>query len=148
MSKFDALKSFVHDLSTSCIPVNVIAIQETWSIFYPELVYLPGFQPIVFSGRTGMRGGGVGFYICEGLHFEKINNLSTFQEKTFESLSIELQYPNKKIIIYNIYRLPNPPPQSSPAEHMNQFLQLFNNHLESINNRNKMAFVFMDPSDY
>jgi hypothetical protein len=81
MSKFDALKSFVHDLSISCIPVNVIAIQETWSIFYPELVHLPGFQPIVFSGRTGMGGGRVGFYIREGLHFKKINDLSTFHEK-------------------------------------------------------------------
>jgi hypothetical protein len=59
----------------------------------------------VFSGRTGMRGGGVGFYI---LHFEKINNFH-LKEKTFESLSIELQYPNKKIIT-NFYRSPNPPP--------------------------------------
>jgi len=139
MSKFDALKSFVQDLSVSHIPVDIIAIQETWSILYPELVYLPGFQPIVFSGRVGMRGGGVGFYIREGLQYEKIANLSTFHEKTFESLSIELQYPNKKIIISNIYRSPNPPPRASPTEHINQFIHLFNNHLESISNRNKMA---------
>jgi exonuclease III len=124
--------------------VDVVAIQETWSFYYPELVHLHGFQPIIFSGRTGMRGGGVGFYIREGLLFNRLNNLSTFHEKTFECLTVELQYPNRKIIISNIYRSPNPPPRSSPTEHMNQFLQLFNNHLESLNNLNKTSFVFLD----
>jgi len=55
-----------------------------------------------------MRGGGVGFYIRDGLHFEKINNLSTFVEKTFECLSVEVQYDKKKVILSN--RSPNPPP--------------------------------------
>ncbi len=93
MSKLDALKSFAHDLSTSCITVDAIAIQETWSIFYPELVHLPGYQPIMFSGRTGMRGGSVGFYIREGLHS---NNLSVYQsncntqtKKLFYQISID-----------------------------------------------------------
>jgi hypothetical protein len=70
MSKLESLKSLVHDLSTTHVPVDVIATQKTWSIPYPELVHLPGFQPILFSGRAGMWGGGgmggVGFYIFEG----------------------------------------------------------------------------------
>ncbi len=83
-------------------------------------------------------------YIREGLHFDKLHNLSTFHEKTFECLTVELQYPNKKIIVFNIYRSPNPPPRYSPTEHLNQFLLLFNNHLESLNNWNTFTFVFLD----
>jgi exonuclease III len=134
----------MYDISLSNIKVDVIAIQETWSFYYPELVHLPGFQPIIFSGRSGMRGGGVGLYVREGLHFNRPNHLSTFHEKTFECLTVELQYPNRKIIISNIYRSPNPPPHLSMAEHMNQFLLTFNSHLEAINNLNKMSFVFLD----
>jgi hypothetical protein len=114
LSKLDAFKLFIHELSIARVPIDVISIQETWSIFYPELVHISGFQPIVFSGRTGMRGGGVGFYIRDGLNFEKLGNLSPFHGKTFECLTIELQYPNKKIIVSNIYRSPNPPPPLLP----------------------------------
>ncbi len=79
MRKHESLKSLIHDLRIAKVPVDAIAIQETWSIPYPELVHIPGFQSILFSAREGMRGGGgVGFYIREGLHFDKINNLFTF----------------------------------------------------------------------
>ncbi len=54
------------DISSYNIQVDVISIQETRSFYYPEMVHLPGVQPIIFSGRSGMRGGGVGFYIVRG----------------------------------------------------------------------------------
>ena len=86
----------------------------------------------------------MGFYIKEGLQFEKLANLSTFTDKTFECLTIELQYPNKKIIISSIYRSPNPPPHCSIPEHLTQFSQLLNLHLHNLSNRNKMSIVFLD----
>jgi hypothetical protein len=92
MSKHESLKSFAINLLSKQVPVDVIALQEIWSIIYIELVHIPGFQPLTYSSRAGMRGGGVGFYMRDGLHFEKINNLSTFVEKTFECLSVEVQY--------------------------------------------------------
>jgi hypothetical protein len=51
------------DISSYNIQVDVISIQETWSFYYPEMVHLPGFQPIIFSGRSGMRGGVVLVFI-------------------------------------------------------------------------------------
>jgi hypothetical protein len=90
-----------------------------------------------------MRGGGVGLYIRDGLSFNKTENLSIFNEKTFECLSVEVQYPNKKIFLSNIYRSPNPPPRCPLADHMNQFMALFNQHLDNINSLNKEAYVFL-----
>jgi len=58
MSKHDQLKLLINDLCVSHVPIDVIALQETWSIGLPELVHLPGFQPIIFSERVGRRGGG------------------------------------------------------------------------------------------
>jgi hypothetical protein len=57
MSKHDQLKLLINDLCSNHVPIDVIALQETWSIGFPELVHLPGFQPIIFSERVGMRGG-------------------------------------------------------------------------------------------
>ena len=55
-----------------------------------------------------------------------------------------MQYPNKKIILSNIYRSPNPPPRCPLADHMNQFMVLLNQHLDAINSLNKDAYVFLD----
>jgi hypothetical protein len=83
-------------------------------------------------------------YIREGLHFNRMANLSTFYEKTFESLTVELQYPNKKIIISSIYRSPNPPHLCPILEHTTRFIQLLNSHLHDLYNRNKMTVIFLD----
>jgi hypothetical protein len=144
MSKYDSLKAFVTNLLSKQVPIDVIALQEIWSINYSELVHIPGFQPLIFTCRAGTRGGGVGFYIRDGLHFEKLANLSNFVEKSFECLSIEVQYDKKKVLFSNIYRSPNPPPHCSDHDHMTSFLDLFCRHLEDLNNLDKTAFVFLD----
>jgi len=58
MSKFESLKSTIMEFTAADLPIHVIALQETWSIKYPDLVNIPGFQSIVFSDRAHMRGGG------------------------------------------------------------------------------------------
>jgi len=144
MSKFEALKLFIQELLSSNVPIDVIVLQETWSVKYPELVQIPCFQNVITMERADMRGGGVGMYIREGLHFNKIVNLSTFTEKTFESLTVELQYPNKKILISTIYRSPNPPPLCSVLDHTNRFIQLLDRHLNDLFNRDKLCVIFLD----
>ena len=109
MSKLDSLKSFVLECNNASIPIDVIALQETWSIKYIELVHIPGFQNLLHSERKDSRGGGVGLYIREGLQFDKIDLLSTFTEKTFESLTVELHYPNKKLLYLQYTDLLTPP---------------------------------------
>ena len=94
-SKFDELKHFITELNSKKICIDIIAIQEVWEIRSPDLVNLPGFQPLVFKSRINMRGGGVGFYVRNGLNFSIMENLSSFETKIFESITIKLRYPDK-----------------------------------------------------
>jgi hypothetical protein len=57
-SKFHDLKDQLNQLGQTNVKVDVIAIQETWEIRYPDTLKIPGFQEIVFKNRIGMRGGG------------------------------------------------------------------------------------------
>jgi hypothetical protein len=59
----------------SDLPIDLILLQETWEIKYPNTVSIPGFQNIVFRSRTGMRGGGVGIYLRNGLKFKERKDL-------------------------------------------------------------------------
>ncbi len=53
-----------------------------------------------------MRGGGVGFYIRENLSAKIIEELSPFQNKIFESITIQLSYPtsSKSVLLTSAYR--------------------------------------------
>jgi hypothetical protein len=61
-SKIDSLRSFIIDLADKKVNVEIIAIQECWSIEYPDLVQISGYHPFISNQRVGMRGGGVGFF--------------------------------------------------------------------------------------
>jgi hypothetical protein len=88
MSNFNHLISIITNLTTKNVNLAVVALQEIWSVPYPDLVQIPGFI-LILKTRTNSRGGGVGFYIKESLDHKIINNLSPFFEKDFECLSIE-----------------------------------------------------------
>ncbi len=47
-----------------------------------------------------MRGGGVGFYIKEYLNAQVIDELSPFENKIVEVITIKLSYPDKKMYYY------------------------------------------------
>jgi exonuclease III len=57
-SKFDEFQQFITELQQKNVNIDVIALQETWEILYPDQLILPGFQKIVYKNRKGMRGGG------------------------------------------------------------------------------------------
>ena len=59
-SKFDEFQQFITELQQKNVNIDVIALQETWEILYPDQLMLPGFQKIVYKNRKGMRGGGGG----------------------------------------------------------------------------------------
>ena len=104
-SKFEQLKLQTLELISSNVKIDVIAIQETWEIRYPETLLIPGFQTLIFKNRTGMRGGGVGFYVRTGLNFKVIDDLSPFENKILESLTIKLEYPgSKSVLLTSAYR--------------------------------------------
>ncbi len=74
MSNHPQLSSYVSNLTSAGVNIHAIALQEVWAVPYPELVNLHGFTLITKLRKHG-RGGGVGFYIREGLKFKIIDEL-------------------------------------------------------------------------
>jgi hypothetical protein len=98
-SKFDSLKAFVCAAQDAEIPLDLIILQETWEIKFPDKLMLPGFQRIVYHTRQAGRGGGVGIYVRNGLNFKERKDLENYKVNTFENIVIEVQYPKKKFNI-------------------------------------------------
>jgi hypothetical protein len=46
-----------------------------------------------------MRGGVVGSYVKNGINFKIVDELSPFEEKIFESITIQITYPNKQNVL-------------------------------------------------
>ena len=67
-----------HRLSKKNIVFDIIALQELWSLPDPDKFFISGYQKIIFKSRNKTRGGGVGFYVKQGLKVKLIENLSVF----------------------------------------------------------------------
>jgi hypothetical protein len=100
MSKHSNLVSEIADMQQHNLFIDAIAIQEIWDLRYPELVPISGFQEILYKKRRNMRGGGVGFYVRNGISAEIIENLSPFENKIIEALTIKLTYPGNKSVFF------------------------------------------------
>jgi hypothetical protein len=61
MSKHEQLVLELDELKKKNITIDVIAIQETWDVKFPDLVSIEGFGQLVLKRRRGMRGGGLAF---------------------------------------------------------------------------------------
>jgi len=83
-------------------------------------------------------------YIKRGLSFKLRQDLELFRTKTFEHITVELCYPQKSIIISNIYHSPNPPVNITLSNHTTEFLECLDSHLNEIYNLNKDSFVFLN----
>jgi hypothetical protein len=101
MSKHSQLVSEIAEMEDKNLHIDVIAIQETWDVRYPDLLSLPGFNKLLFKKRRNMRGGGVGFYERNGLNAEILEPLSPFVNKIIEALTIQLTYPDNKSVKKN-----------------------------------------------
>ena len=110
-SKHQNLKEFVSELESKSVKIGLIAMQEIWNIDDINVLNLDGFHPLIFKQRIGMRGGGVGFYVKENINFEIVEDLSFFDNKVFESLTLLLTLNSKKLYVTSLYRsngvLPN-----------------------------------------
>jgi hypothetical protein len=132
-SKFNDLKLFIYDLNTHNIKIDAIVLQETWNIKYPDFLILPGFQQIVYHTRNNNNnGGGVGIYVHEGLNFRVNTNPVVNISKIFESISIDILYPYGILTLSSIYRSPNAPINTTPAQAMESFLTKFDSFLNNI----------------
>ena len=147
-SKHEKLKNFILSITNSNIQIDLIAIQETWKIHNLSLLTIPGFQPFIFSNRNKGKGGGIGFYVRNGINVNKIEQLSPFHDKLFESLTLELSYSStnhtKSFLVSNIYRSPSPIPNMTPTQQLDSFLDNLDTLLHNLSNRNLDSFIFTD----
>jgi exonuclease III len=144
-SKFNDLCSLISEFAEKNIDIDVIALQEVWDIRYPELFSIPGYKPLICKTRRGMRGGGVGFYVKDYLNAHILDELSLFENKILESLTIKITYPdNKSVIVTSVYRSNGSLPNVTPSQQMNSFLDMFSELLTLIQNVKIDAYVCMD----
>ena len=80
--------------------MDILVLQETWTVKHPELYAINGYQGPILKTRTKNNwGGGVGFYIKNGLKFKDISPNHLFREKIFESAIIEVQFGKTPVVI-------------------------------------------------
>ena len=84
-----SLNNFLENLFNANIPIDIIAVQEIWQLPQPEVIKITNFT-FVFKQRSAGRGGGVGFYINNRLGHKIRNELSFFQDKVSESITVEI----------------------------------------------------------
>ena len=79
-SKYEKLTELVVTIQNNGLQIDIIALQETWKIKSPHLLRIPGFQPLIVANCTSGKGGGVGFYVREGISFNQINENITYKQ--------------------------------------------------------------------
>jgi len=107
-AKYESLKFFLTKLLNAGCGPDVICIQEIWQINSEAEFKIHGYQPLVYKSRNGgVQGGGVGFYIKNGISFNICPNYSIFQDRIFESLFIEIKLSKSKTITIGSCYRPN-----------------------------------------
>jgi exonuclease III len=91
-----------------------------------------------------MRGGGVGFYVRNGLNFKVIENLSPFEQKILESITIKISYPNRSLLLTSAYRSNGSIPNLTTHQQLERFQHCFEELLTKLNRSRLTSYVFID----
>ena len=143
-SKHSSLNSFLSSTTNFGVPIQVLALQEIWQLPHEEEISFPNFN-LFHKLRSSNRGGGVGFLVSANLSCKIIEDLSTFIPFSFESITIEISLNNSsKISCTSIYRSPNPPANSSLANHSNCFLDNLDSLLHRLSLNYKESYIMLD----
>jgi len=137
-SKFELIKQLLNELIINKVNIIALAMQEIWQILHFDMFSIPGFS-FVSATRSFGRGGGVGFYIRDGITFNTVPTLSPFHTKDFESLTVELNFNKKRYCLTSIYRSP-----SLVIQHTDSFFAKFDELLHNMNKPNMHYLLFLD----
>jgi hypothetical protein len=134
--KFDRLKILLANIEDNYSKPDVILLCETWLNSVNHNMYpLSGYN-FVDNHRVITKCGGVAIYVKQGITFNIREDLSIFEEGTFESLFIELIVNNKHTIVGEMYRLP-----STNEKH---FLETYDYILRCVQNEKKDIVIGTD----
>ena len=136
-AKWTFFTEFLSELSNRNFSFDVIALQELWQLNEPELYSLPGYQKFIYRTRANnVQGGGCGIFVKEGYKVNVLNDLSVFTDRVIETQFIEVETrPGHWITVASVYR-PNTHQILTATEQIDQFLDTFENLLQSLANQN------------
>jgi Reverse transcriptase (RNA-dependent DNA polymerase) len=104
------------------------------------LVSNPSYVLIVW-----LAGGGVGFYVRDGINCKIIDTRVSFTDKIFESLTVKLSYSEgKNVVVSSVYRSPTPiagMPIDVQLDNFNGCLETLLNELSCLNCD---SYIFLD----
>ncbi len=139
--KIDRLKFLLKKLEDQGIVIDVLLLCETFITDQnKESCKIPNYE-LREEHRKNMTKGGVAIYIHNRLKFIERCDLQIFIEGHIESYFIEIEFPDKNLIIGELYRVPN--------TDQNVFLEQYRQLLEKANVENKNIIIGTDQNlDY
>jgi hypothetical protein len=148
-AKHSKLKELIERFNQNKITIDVLTLQEIWYIKHPTLLELPGYQSIVYKNRSSGKGGGIGFYVRNGLSFKIIEPpFRHYINQIFESLTLEITESSnnnhRQYVITNIYRSPTLVRGYTVTEQYDEFFEKFEQQLMFLNSLKKSSYVFLD----
>ena len=144
-SKFNNFREFLNNLKSQNFSFSIIGLQEIHSVIDRECLNIDGYHDLIFKSRSQSRGGGLGFYISSHIKFKILNDISVFHEKIFESIFLELQFPdNTKLIVGNVYRSPSPVPNLTQTEQLNMFTDIMSNVITKLTDYDEKVYIIGD----
>jgi len=132
IGNFDELLNIITRLNEGHIRLHVILLCETFlKDFNASSCNIPDFDGI-FKNRPNRPGGGVAIYIHKSLNYTHRNDLDCYIEGKFESIFAEICFASRKrLLIGEIYRVPNTPPAES-LSHYSDILQSISPHMDVV----------------
>ncbi len=134
--KFDELKMLLSEIEQTNAKPDLILLCETWLNTKNDGLYNIDGYSFVNTHRTKQRGGGVAMYIRKNIAYKLRDDVSIFEEGTFESLFIEITLNGVNHIIGEIYRC--------PGSNERHFLDTYENLLNQIKKENKNVIIGTD----
>ena len=141
-SKFSEFKDLLYEMDH--LP-DIICLQELWQFPCHTAFSINGYYPMIYKLRNNdVQGGGVGIFIKTGISYSIDTASTVFHDRVFETLIIEININNSKLIIGSLYRPGSKHPTLSQLEQYDLFFELLSNLLANLSDRNVPIFLFGD----
>ena len=133
-SNFDNLKVLMSELKDFNVKPDLVMLCETWlNANNCDLFNIPGYS-LVEKHRKNGRGGGVCIFVKSGLRYKTREDISVFEEGTFESIFIELL--DSKTVVGEVYRV--------PGTNLRLFMETYERVVKALANESQSVVIGTD----
>ena len=106
---------------------------------------IPGYKSFFKTRSANKQGGGVGFFVKQGLNVEILENLSFFDEHIYESLVIKVEIEKDKWAVFvSLYRPNTPVFHLTLNQQLDFFLQRYKQQIDEISKLKTKFFIMTD----